>query len=357
MAGQQLTGRREQQPTSTALGQRHADLALQGSYLHRHPRWRQVQRGRDSRNSAQAIEFGKHVKLSAVQHINKRYWLGQNKYIDVGPGADHSEGMQAMKVPLAAFAVVLLWASAFPAIRIAAPQLGVIGLSFVRLSIACVALLAVAVLKRVRLPAREDLLRIAGCGFFGMAAYQLLLNWGELFVPAGSASMIVAAAPLVSTAFAAGFLGERLGIHRVVGGVIALTGVALVCLSGSGLSLSAALWIIIAATIAQGIYHPLTKPLLQKYTGLEVATYAMVAGTLLMFPALPFGWSQIEQATVGGWWSALYLGLLPSALGFVLWAYAVARLPIATSTSLLYLVPVFAVVIAFGWLGEIPSLD
>jgi drug/metabolite transporter (DMT)-like permease len=45
---------------------------------------------------------------------------------------------------------------------------------------------------------------------------------------------------------------------------------------------------------------------------------------------------------------------VPSALGFVLWGYAVANLPMATSTSLLYLVPAFAVLIGFVWLGEVP---
>ena len=52
--------------------------------------------------------------------------------------------------------------------------------------------------------------------------------------------------------------------------------------------------------------------------------------------------------------SGVYLGLVPSALGFVLWGYAVARLPVATSTSVLYVVPVVAVVIAYVWLAEVP---
>jgi len=139
-----------------------------------------------------------------------------------------------------------------------------------------------------------------------------------------------------------------------VGSAVAIAGVALVSLSRSTLSVDAAVWIVVGAMVVQGAYHPLTKPLLRKYTGLEVATYAMVAGFGMLVPTLPWAWPQLSTASTGAWWAALYLGLLPSAAGFVIWGYAVARLPMATATALLYLVPPVAVGIAFVWLGEVP---
>jgi len=265
--------------------------------------------------------------------------------------------MRSVRTVLAGGAVVVLWASAFPAIRVAAPDLGVLGLSLARLAIATAALLALTPWRPVRLPARRDLPLVAACALFGMAAYQLLLNWGELYVPAGTASIIVAAAPLVSVAIAAGVFGERLTLVKLLGSGIALAGVAVVSASRSGLSVSGSLWIIVGAAVVQGIYHPLTKPLLQRYSGLEVATYAMVGGTLMLLPTLPFAWHDLAAAGSSAWWSAVYLGLMPSALGFVLWGYAVARLSIATSTSLLYLVPPLAVLIAFVWLDEVPLVS
>ena len=262
--------------------------------------------------------------------------------------------MATSRVLAAGLGVVILWASAFPAIRIAAPALGVIGLSVTRLAIAAVALLVVAPLFRVRLPAVKDLPLILACGFFGMAAYQILLNFGELDIPAGTASIIVAAAPMVSVAIAAAFLGERLTTVKILGSMVAISGVAVVCLARTGFSLSTAVWVLVGAMVVQGIYHPLTKPLLKKYSGLEVAVYGMVGGTLMLLPALPLGWDELTTADATAWWAVVYLGLLPSALAFVLWGYAVARLPVATSTALLYLVPPVAVLIGFLWLGEIP---
>jgi drug/metabolite transporter (DMT)-like permease len=262
--------------------------------------------------------------------------------------------MKTLNVLAAGFGVVVMWASAFPAIRVAAPGLGVIGLSFVRLAVAALALLAVAPFAHIRAPERRQALLLGAAAFFGMTAYQVLLNAGELHVPAGPASIVVASAPLVSVAIAAIALGERITLAKIAGSLVAIGGVAVVCLSRSGASLTSALWIVVGAAAVQGIYHPLTKPLLRTRSALEVATYAMVAGALMALPLLPWGWGQLSTASASSWASALYLGLVPSALGFVLWGYAVANLPVANATALLYLVPPVAVLIALVWLGEVP---
>jgi drug/metabolite transporter (DMT)-like permease len=255
----------------------------------------------------------------------------------------------------AGIVVVILWASAFPAIRVAVPALGAVGLSLARLVVASAALLVLACWTRPRRPRLRDLPLITAAGFCGMTAYQLLLNEAERSVPAGVASLVVSAAPLVSLGIAVLFLGEHLTLAGALGSVVALSGVAVVCLSRAGISLGGPTVLVVAAAVAQGIYHPLTKSLLARYSSLEVATYTMIAGTAMSLPLLPWGWPSLVSAGSGAWLSAIYLGLLPSALGFVLWGIAVRALPVAASTSLLYLVPGFAVLIAFLWLGELPT--
>ena len=110
-----------------------------------------------------------------------------------------------------------------------------------------------------------------------MIAYQLLLNWGQLFVPAGTAIIIIAAAPLA--------------------------GVAFVCLARAGVSLSAAVRIVVAAMVVQDICHPLQHPLLTKYSSLEVACYAMIAGTVMTLPSFPpvavlIAWVWLGERTI-----------------------------------------------------------
>jgi drug/metabolite transporter (DMT)-like permease len=53
--------------------------------------------------------------------------------------------------------------------------------------------------------------------------------------------------------------------------------------------------------------------------------------------------------------AAIYLGVFPAALGYVSWAYALARIPACRAASFLYLVPAVTLGIAWFWLGEWPT--
>src|SRR5256885_49780 len=93
--------------------------------------------------------------------------------------------------PAALATTVVLWASAFAAIREAVRALGWAHLSFLRLAAAALVLGALAAVHRVGWPARRDLPLLALCALSGMTAYQVLLNSGEVTVPAATASLLV----------------------------------------------------------------------------------------------------------------------------------------------------------------------
>jgi drug/metabolite transporter (DMT)-like permease len=263
-----------------------------------------------------------------------------------------------MKIPSAAVAAagtVVLWASAFPAISVAVRQLGPVGLSVARLAVASVALALAAPFMGIRRPRSRDLLLIALCGLAGMAAYQLLLNTGERVVPAGTASLLVATTPVYASLLALCFLGERPTRRRWAGSAAALAGAAVIAVS-HGLAFGAASLIVLGAAVVQAIFHTAQKPLLARYSGFEVTVYAMWGGTLFVLPwtgsllrVLPHVSGQAIAATV-------FLGIAPSAIGFVLWAHAMSRVDVGRLTVSLYLVPAVAIVISLVWLSQIPSL-
>jgi terminal-alkyne amino-acid exporter len=280
---------------------------------------------------------------------------------------------------MAAGGTVLLWASAFPAITVAVRGLGPAGLAVARLAVASAALAALAVVAPwlggrgtagrlggrgtagqlgVRRPKRGDLPLIALCGLTGMTGYQLLLNAGERVVPAGTASLLVATAPVYASLLAVAFLGERATLRRWGGSAVALAGTALIAAS-HGLGFGAPALIVLAAAVLQAVFHAAQKPLLARYTGFEVTVYAMWAGTVFVLPwtgsLLRALWGPGAHAGGAAIGSAVFLGLAPSAAGFVLWAYAMARTDVGRVTVSLYLVPAAAIAISLVWLGQVPG--
>jgi terminal-alkyne amino-acid exporter len=260
------------------------------------------------------------------------------------------------RVRAALLVPVVLWAVAFPAIRVGVAGYGPAALSVLRLGVASAVLLLVAPLLGVRRPSWGDVPLIVLCGVTGMAGYQLLLSWGEVHVAAGTASLIVATNPIYSAVIAVVVLGEHLHPRQAIGAAVALAGTATIATAQGGLRLERSAAVVLAAAIAFGVYHTAIKPLLGRYSGLEVTAYATWAGTLLLAPAIPTLIEVLPHAGTRATLAAVFLGLAPSALGFVSWGYAVARLPVTVAAGSLYLAPPIAVLVGYVWLGETPRL-
>jgi drug/metabolite transporter (DMT)-like permease len=72
---------------------------------------------------------------------------------------------------------------------------------------------------------------------------------------------------------------------------------------------------------------------------------------------IPFGWDLPEKlltAPHAAIYAVVYLGLLPTVVGFLSWSFALSRAPASRISSFLYLQPVGAMLIAWLWLGEVP---
>ena len=274
-----------------------------------------------------------------------------------GAGRRGSAGQRGSAGPLIAVAAtVLLWGSAFAAIRTAVADLGPVPLSVARLAIASLALAVVAPFFGVRLPRRRDLPRIVLCGATGMTGYQLLLNYGEVAVPAGTASLLIATAPVHSALLARLLLGERLGARAQLGVAIAFTGAVILGFGkGIGAAPLPATFAVLGAAACQAMFFVAQKPLLARYSPLAATCHATWAGTLLILPLGVGTPAAVAGAGPAALASLLWLGLGASALGFVTWSVALARLPVAGAVSTLNLVPLVAV--ASGWLlqGDVPT--
>lgn len=264
------------------------------------------------------------------------------------------------KVFFIAFFTIIGWASGFAGIR--ASLLGGFSpgeLMLFRFLIASFLFLLYAMYPRsnFKLPKKKDILFIISLGILGITFYHVGVTFGQQTVSAGTASMIVGSAPIFTTLIAVFILKEKMGGFGWVGLGVGFIGVILITLGSSGatFTLSKGLLLVLFATISTSFFFVYQKPLLQRYHPIELTAYFTWAGTIPMLVYLPGLFGNIQAATLEANLAAIYVGVVPAALCYATWAIALSLGNVSTLSSMLYLEPPIAIIIAWVWLSELPS--
>jgi len=258
---------------------------------------------------------------------------------------------------LALGVTVFFWAAAFAGIRAGLESYDPGELALLRLIIASATLALYAAVVRMRLPETRDLPAIFAAGLLAFALYHVGLNFGELTVSAGAASLLINTAPIFTALLATAFLGERLKTVGWIGMIVSFVGAALISVGEAdshGLDLGA--MPILLAAVSVSVYLVIQRPYLAKYGPLAFTTYAIWAGTLLTLWFLPGLVSELQSATAEATLAGIFLGVFPTAVAYVTYAYVFSRMSASVAVSFLYLIPAMAFLIAWVWLGEVPTL-
>jgi drug/metabolite transporter (DMT)-like permease len=255
-----------------------------------------------------------------------------------------------------AFALVA-WASAFAGIRAGLRAYSPANLAILRFLIASLVLAIYAGIAHFRRPELRDIPGLVLTGAIGITFYNLALNYGETQVTAGSASLLIASTPIWTALAARFWLHEKLTVTGWCGVLISFAGVALIARGeGEGIRLSSQALIILAAAVSSALYIIMQKHYLARYSALEFTAYSIWFGSALM---LPFGSGLIHTlstAPMSATLAVIYLGIVPAALGYMAWAYVLSHGAAGRTTTLLYVIPIVAIGIAWVWLGEVPKL-
>ena len=254
-----------------------------------------------------------------------------------------------------------IWGASFLFMRIIVPVLGVLPTSFIRVALSSFGLLVILLLMQCPLRFHGKFRPLLLLGTVSSGIPVLMYNIAAQYLPAGYSAILNATTPLMGIAVGALFFSEKFTITRFGGMLFGVAGVAVLTQTGPVAISSQILAGATACLIATSCYALagfLTKRWISDRGGLDsrlVAFGSQLGATLLLLPPFIYSLSTNPPSSWGGatvWLAMAALGLLCTALAYIMYFRLIADIGPVKSFSITFLIPVFGVLWGALFLNE-----
>ncbi len=196
-------------------------------------------------------------------------------------------------------------------------------------------------------------------GVLGLVGNQIIFVLGVSKTTVAHSSLLTALAPIFVLLGAAAARHERLSALKLFGMALAAAGVVVLQLGyakgGTSSFLGDGLVVVSGAMFAA--FSIFGKSAAAEFGIITVNTFAFAGAGLLVLPYTVWEMHRVDVQGVSlkAWLSVLYMSLFPSIVGYLIYVYALRRLPASRVASVSYLQPIFATLLAMAVLGEHPG--
>ncbi len=199
-------------------------------------------------------------------------------------------------------------------------------------------------------------------GLTGVFLHNVLVFMGVEHTEANRANVIFSTITIMIAMIDVLWYRQRLSRGMVGGILLGIVGTAIVVTDGApwrlldgAMGLGDGLILLSAASWA--LYSVLGRPLLKIYSPLTLTFYATLSGTVMLAPFVVLDWAVLPQLTSDSKALAMigFLGVLNSAVGFLWYYQAVARIGAVLTSAYINLVPIFGLLLSAILLGELPN--
>ena len=233
------------------------------------------------------------------------------------------------------------------------------GLNMVRVGVSVFLFWILFLLKPVNIRIEKaDRLRLLWCAVFGIAINQLFFIKGLSLTYPIHAALLLLITPILIVFIAAWILKERLGLFKVAGLALGISGALVLILaknsSGAGDDVVLGDLFIIINAISYTIYFILVKPLMLLYNPIVILLWVFTLGLILIFP---FCWVEFTEIPWHNYNAIDYtsMGLIVitgTFLAYLFNLYGIKNLGASVAGFYIYTQPVFAALIAMLLLHE-----
>jgi len=260
------------------------------------------------------------------------------------------------------FTMAVIWGINFVVVKYATHIFSPVAFTGLRVGIAAAFLLVVAFAGRRIAISRRDVIRLLLLGVVGNGLYQLFFIHGVARTRAGNAALIVGAAPAFIALVARARGMERVKRLTLVGIGLSVIGVGLVIVgsasSSSGETTLLGSLLVFLGVICWTFYTIGLQPYTKRIDVLQLSAVTMVGGAVPLLiasaPALvSTNWGVIGM---GGWLALFYSSVISIGVAYFFW-YRGLRVLGATRTSVYSnLQPIVALLAAWAFLNETPTI-
>jgi drug/metabolite transporter (DMT)-like permease len=252
-------------------------------------------------------------------------------------------------------AMSVIWGIPYLFIKIALRELDPTVVVFARVGIAAAVLLPVAANRRVLRQIRERWFVIAALACVQIVGPFLLISFGEQHIASSLTSLLIAADPLLVALFALRFdPRERVTGLRLIGLLVGMVGVVILLgldVGGDQQRLLGAFLVLLAAAGYAASALLIKQPTVAALPNLGVVTVECVTATIVLLPLavtrLP---GKIPDPGVIA--SMLVLGVICTALAYLIFFALVAEVGASRGTVITYVNPAVSVFLGVTFLGE-----
>lgn len=247
-----------------------------------------------------------------------------------------------------------IWGSSFIFMRIAAPALGPVLTTDLRVLIAGIVLVVWLRLTGASADWRVQWRHYIVAGVIMSAFPYLCFAYAALHIPAGYSAVLNSSSPMFGAVFGAIWLGETMTARKTAGLVIGIAGVALISLRdqhAAGDNTLLAVLACLAASASYGISGVYIKKFIHGPGPAAIATGSqLMAGLVLLGPALLAPVPGTLTLPVAG--AVVALAVLCTAVALIGYFKLFARVGPSNALTVTFLIPLFGILWGFLFLGE-----
>jgi drug/metabolite transporter (DMT)-like permease len=256
--------------------------------------------------------------------------------------------------------MVTLWASNFIVGKVALQEFPAILLGSLRIIFAGMFLAPIYWLKKPSVPPThpmwKDVPLLMALAFFN-TGNQIAFVAGLSLTSVAHSALLIGLSPILVLLIAAAVKQERITGMKVAGMGIALAGVALLVSQARGQPGGATLLgdaLVFVAALGFAAFTVLGKRATARHSSLAVNAFAFIGSALAL---VPFVWWRFrtfafDRVTAAGWSSVIYMAVFPSVVCYLIYYYALTRVPASRVSAFSYLQPPLAAAMGVLFLGE-----